>query len=71
MMCNVLPYFWTIAHRLQLFYRKLCLTKLIIFQVFQVKWPEESINDKDIHQTLAGAKACCDWNFNTFQKPAA
>lgn len=59
-MCNVLPYFWTTAQWLQLFYRKLCLKKLIIFQVFQGKWPEERINGKDIHQALAGAQACCD-----------
>lgn len=47
------------------------LKKLIIFRVFEGKWPEENINDKDIHQTLPGAEVCCDWGFNTFQKPAA
>lgn len=36
------------------------LKKLIIFRVFEGKWPEENINDKDIHQTLPGAEVCCD-----------
>lgn len=36
------------------------LKKLIIFQVFEGKWPEENINDKDIHQTLPGAEVCCE-----------
>lgn len=47
------------------------LKKLIMLHVFQGKWPEESINGKDIHETPAGAKARCDWDFDTCQEPAA